>query len=64
VPQLETRNLCKHFRGGSRGEVRAVDDISLTIESGQCVLLTGACGPSKTTLLAMLGALVDRRVGG
>jgi putative ABC transport system ATP-binding protein len=54
---LETRALCKYFRPGSTGEVRALQDVSLTIPQGSCVVLTGPSGSGKTTLLALLGAL-------
>jgi putative ABC transport system ATP-binding protein len=54
---LETRNLCKYFRKGSKAEVRALDDVCLTISPGSFSVLTGPSGSGKTTLLAILGAL-------
>ena len=40
------------------GKVRAVDDLSLTIDKGESILLAGANGAGKTTLLrAMAGVL-------
>jgi putative ABC transport system ATP-binding protein len=57
---LQTRHLGKHYRSGSetRGRpVRALEDVSLTIERGSFVVLTGPSGSGKTTLLALLGAL-------
>jgi putative ABC transport system ATP-binding protein len=54
---LETRDLCKTFRAGSRAEVRALQDVSLTIAQGSFTVLTGPSGSGKTTLLALLGAL-------
>jgi putative ABC transport system ATP-binding protein len=57
VPLFETHKLCKVFKPGTRAEVWAVRDVTLTIEPGQFVLLTGASGSGKTTLLALLGAL-------
>jgi ABC-type lipoprotein export system ATPase subunit len=54
---FETRALCKHFRGGSRREVRALDGVSLGIEAGSLAVLAGPSGSGKTTLLALLGAL-------
>jgi putative ABC transport system ATP-binding protein len=57
MPLLETRKVCKTFKAGTRGEVRAIAEVSLAIEAGQFVLLSGPSGSGKTTLLAMLGAL-------
>jgi putative ABC transport system ATP-binding protein len=54
---LEARDLCKTFRPGSRAEVRALQDVSLTIPPGSFTVLTGPSGSGKTTLLALLGAL-------
>jgi putative ABC transport system ATP-binding protein len=59
MPNLlfETQNLCKHYRIGSRSEVRAVDGISLGIAAGSFAVLQGPSGSGKTTLLGLLGAL-------
>jgi putative ABC transport system ATP-binding protein len=54
---FETRNLCKYYRRGSDTEVRAIDDVSITVERGSFSVLTGPSGSGKTTLLALLGAL-------
>jgi putative ABC transport system ATP-binding protein len=60
---FETRSLCKYYRTGSPLEVRALDDVSLTIEAGSLTVLIGPSGSGKTTLLALLGAL-DRPTRG
>jgi oligopeptide/dipeptide ABC transporter ATP-binding protein len=55
LPLLEARNLTKHFPlkrglfGGVGGAVRAVDDISFTIESGRTLGVVGESGCGKTT---------------
>jgi putative ABC transport system ATP-binding protein len=60
---LIAEKVCKVFREGSRAEVRALQDVSLTVAAGSLAILTGPSGSGKTTLLALLGAL-DRPTGG
>jgi putative ABC transport system ATP-binding protein len=54
---FETCGLCKYYRRGTRAEVRALHEVSLTIARGSFTVLTGPSGSGKTTLLALLGAL-------
>ena len=48
---LELRNLTKKFAG----DVTAVDDVSMLIESGEFITLLGPSGCGKTTMLRMIG---------
>jgi putative ABC transport system ATP-binding protein len=63
MPLLATRGLCKYFKQGTINEVRAVHEVSLTIDAGQFVLLTGPSGSGKSTLLSLLGALARPSAG-
>ena len=63
MPLFEGRTLCKYYRQGTPAEVRALDEVSLRVESGTFTTATGPSGSGKTTLLALLGAL-DRPTRG
>ena len=56
IPMLEIKSLVKIYRTGEE-EVRAVDDISFTVDQGETVAISGASGSGKTTLLNMIGTL-------
>jgi putative ABC transport system ATP-binding protein len=55
---VQAERLARNF-----GEVRAVEDVSLTIGPGEWLSLIGPSGCGKTTLLQMIG-LLDRPTGG
>jgi ABC-type glutathione transport system ATPase component len=70
VPLLEIRNLTKvfphaesPFGGKSRGEVRAVDDISLDIHAGETLGLVGESGSGKSTLGRLVLRLIEPTAG-
>ena len=54
---LELRGVCKRYGNGQGGQVTAADNVTLAIEAGAFVALTGASGPGKSTLLHLIGAL-------
>ena len=61
-PLIDIRNLSKHFDRG-RHKIRAVDDVSLSIEAGEIVGLVGESGSGKSTLGSTLLGL-DRKTAG
>jgi sodium transport system ATP-binding protein len=61
---IEVRALTKIFTDKKRGEIRAVDDVSLRIARGQIYGLLGANGAGKTTLLRLLATLLQPTSGG
>jgi putative ABC transport system ATP-binding protein len=54
---LELRGVGQRYGTGQGGQVTAAADVTLTIESGAFVAITGASGSGKSTLLHMIGAI-------
>jgi ABC-type sugar transport system ATPase subunit len=59
VGQIELQDVRKEFPGG----VVAVDDVNLTVEEGEFMVLVGPSGCGKTTLLRSIGGL-EKVTGG
>ena len=59
---LKVENLSKVYGKGDN-KVKAVDDISFSVEKGEFVAIIGASGSGKSTLLHLLGG-VDRPTSG
>jgi oligopeptide transport system ATP-binding protein len=70
MPLLEISNLTKIFPlgesifgGGAKGEVRAVDNVSLDIETGETLGLVGESGSGKSTLGRLVLRLIQPTSG-
>lgn len=67
APLIEARNLSKRFRMrsafGSGPEIRAVDDVSLAIRSGETFALVGESGCGKSTTGRLLLRLIEPTSG-
>ena len=59
---LKVKNLSKTY-GKGENRIKAVDDISFSVEKGDFVAIVGASGSGKSTLLHLLGG-VDRPTSG
>jgi len=53
-PQLEVRNLRKSY---DDGRIEALRGVSLSIQAGEYIAISGASGSGKSTLLQLLGGL-------
>ncbi len=51
--EVRLESLCKHY-----ADLKAVDDVSLTIEPGSMIALLGPSGCGKTTCLRMIAGLI------
>ena len=59
---LKSESLCKTY-GSGENEVKALDNVSISIADGEFVSIIGTSGSGKSTLLNMLGGL-DRATSG
>jgi len=66
APLLEARSLSKFYpvKGAARGAtLHAVDDVDLVIGTGESVGLVGESGCGKSTMVRLLGRLIDPTAG-
>lgn len=59
---IETQHLIKIFTRGDE-TIQAINDLSLSIDAGEFISITGASGSGKSTLLYILG-LLDKPTSG
>lgn len=62
LPLLEFRGVSKVYGQGD-SEVRALDNVDLSIDSGEFVAVIGSSGSGKSTCLNILGALDTPTIG-
>jgi putative ABC transport system ATP-binding protein len=55
-PVVEVTDLVREFSTGTT-TIRAVDDVTFRVESGELVAVRGRSGSGKTTLLSLIGTL-------
>ena len=54
---IDVRQMSKIYNEGKENEVRALDNISLTVPWGEFLCILGQSGSGKSTLMNILGCL-------
>lgn len=60
---IKTDNVSKVFNPGRADEIKAVTDVTMTINRAEVTVLKGPSGSGKTTLLSLLGCMSRPTVG-
>lgn len=61
--EIEVKDLSKIYNPEQENEVRALNDVSFSLEKGSFTIILGASGAGKSTLLNILGGM-DNATGG
>ena len=56
MPLIELKHITKIY-GSKNNTVKALTDVSMSVEKGEFVAIAGASGSGKSTLMNMLGCL-------
>src|ERR1044071_7594542 len=63
MARVVVEHLTKSFKASKRPTVNAVQDLSLTVESGELLAVVGPSGSGKTTTLRLLAGLEEATRG-
>ncbi len=63
MTRVVIEHLTKHFQGPAGETIRAVEDVSLTVEQGELLVIAGPSGCGKTTTLRLVAGL-EKPTGG
>ncbi len=56
---IDVRQMSKIYNEGKENEVRALDNISLTVPWGEFLCILGQSGSGKSTLMNILGCITS-----
>lgn len=60
---MEIKNLCKIYNQGQENEVKALNDVSFSLDEGTFTVILGPSGAGKSTLLNILGGMDNATSG-